>query len=212
MVSESEAYECRRPLADGRLVLLLDEQVLAPQREPFLRSLRVRFPEAKVLILGTDPPCAEGCQALLGIDGFVPYAEARVKLIPALRALCDGHLWLPREVLDHFARLAAQARPPGNKDTGSLTSRESEIIRLLTEGLSNKEIGNSLSITERTVKFHVANVFAKLGVHDPNSAAEVAHSLYPLNNNRRRGVESPAGSRVTATVGQQGNSPLGESA
>jgi DNA-binding NarL/FixJ family response regulator len=162
------------------LVLVLDEQALTPPRQPFLRSLRARFPEAKLLILGTDLPHGEGCQAFLGIDGFVPYAEAKAKLIPALRVLCDGCLWLPREVLDHFARLAAQAWPPGNKDTGPLTSRESEIIRLLTEGLSNKEIGNNLGITERTVKFHVANVFAKLGVHDRNSAAEIGHTLGAL--------------------------------
>jgi DNA-binding NarL/FixJ family response regulator len=47
----------------------------------------------------------------------------------------------------------------------------------VTEGLSNKEIGNNLGITERTVKFHVGNVLAKLGVQDRHSAAKMARSL-----------------------------------
>jgi DNA-binding CsgD family transcriptional regulator len=56
-------------------------------------------------------------------------------------------------------------------------SREAEVVPMLSAGLSNKEIGDKLGISERTVKFHVANVFAKVGAHDRRSAAELARSL-----------------------------------
>ncbi|MGO8734298.1 MAG: response regulator transcription factor [Terriglobia bacterium] len=99
------------------------------------------------------------------------------KLASAIRALCDGHVWLPPDVLEHFARLALQAA----EKKLPLTLRETDIVRLMGEGLSNKEIANRLGVTERTVKFHASNVFAKLGVHDRNSAIEIAHSLHPTD-------------------------------
>jgi two-component system nitrate/nitrite response regulator NarL len=112
----------------------------------------------------------------VGIDGFVRYAEAKEQLIPALRALANGRMWLPRSILECFAQLAAKGSRPESSKPRPLTLREAEVVRLLTEGLSNKEIGNQLGITERTVKFHVENLFGKLRVRDRYSAAEVAHS------------------------------------
>ena len=172
-MAEQEAYEQQSSLSVGGLILAIDEKVLTPGSRLSMRSLRIRFSEAKLLILATVPPRGEQCQLLRGIDGFVLYSEAKGKLVPALRALCGGHAWFPREVLEHLARLAPQA---GEKKL-PLTSREAEVIRLIGEGLSNKEIGNKLGVTEKTVKFHASNVFAKLGVHDRNSAVEISHSL-----------------------------------
>jgi DNA-binding NarL/FixJ family response regulator len=173
----SEEVVSERPCSSirGRLVLVFDEKVLTVERR-LIRCLSARFPEAKLLILGTHSPCGEGCQLLYGVDGFVLYADVKDSLIPALCALCDGHLWLPTEVLEYFVRLAKSSRPQNGKSL-PFTSREAEVIRMLSEGLSNKEIGNNLGISERTVKFHVANVFAKLGAHDRSSAIEIAHSL-----------------------------------
>ena len=172
-MAEQEAYEQQSSLSVGGLILAIDEKVLTPGSRLSMRSLRIRFSEAKLLILATVPPRGEQCQLLRGIDGFVLYSEAKGKLVPALRALCGGHAWFPREVLEHLARLAPQA---GEKKL-PLTSREAEVIRLIGEGLSNKEIGTRLGIVEKTVKFHASNIFGKLGVHDRNTAVEVAHSL-----------------------------------
>ena len=72
-------------------------------------------------------------------------------------------------------------RPPDRNIRGKrrlpLTLRETEVIRLIGEGLSNKEVGTRLGIAGKTVKFHASNAFAKLGVHDRNTAIEIAHML-----------------------------------
>jgi DNA-binding NarL/FixJ family response regulator len=179
VVGEEEAFKRQSSSPAGRLVLAVDEKVLAPGNRLSMRTLRTRFPEAKLLMLATVPPRGELYQLLRGIHGFVLYSEVKGKLVPALRALCDGHFWLPQEVLEYLARLAQQV----NGKKLRLTSREAEVIRLIGEGLSNKEIGTRLSVAEKTVKFHASNVFAKLGVHDRYSAAEIAHSLPVLNPN-----------------------------
>jgi DNA-binding NarL/FixJ family response regulator len=174
VISEKEA--CEGKLSAERLVLVIDEGVLGPERRLIFRSLRTRFPEAKFLVLGREPARGgAGLERLVGIDGFVPYDQAKEQLTPALRALANGRMWLPRGVLECFAQLAAKGSRAEYAKPRPLTLREAEVVRLLTEGLSNKEIGNQLGITERTVKFHVENVFGKLGVRDRFSAAEVAH-------------------------------------
>ncbi len=173
VVAEQEAHERQVASSAGRLVLAIDEKLLSPGSRLSMRSLRIRFPEAKLLLLATVLPHGEQCQLLRGIEGFVVYSEAKGKLVPALRALRDGHVWLPQEALEYLARLALEA----DEKRLPLTSRETEVIGLIGEGLSNKEIGTRLGIAEKTVKFHASSVFAKLGVHDRNSALEIARSL-----------------------------------
>jgi DNA-binding NarL/FixJ family response regulator len=178
VVDEHEAYERRSSSLGEGLVLAIDEKGFAPWAH---RCLRVRYPGAKLLMLAVRKPRGEECQLLLGVDGLVLYSEARTELVPALRALRDGHLWFPPEVLEYLVRLALR----GNERQTQFTLRETEIIRLIGEGLCNKEIGARLGITEKTVKFHASNVFAKLGVHDRNSAIEAVHTLTAL---RERGL------------------------
>ena len=129
-------------------------------------------------MLATALPSAEQCQLLRGIDGLVLYSEAREKLIPALRTLRDGHLWFPPQVLEWLARLASQA----DKQGGPFTGRETEIFQLMREGLCNKEIASKLGVSEKTVKFHASNIYAKLGAHDRYAAVELAHSLHAFRN------------------------------
>ncbi len=184
VVSEEEAYGQRNLSPARRLVLVIDEKVITPGRRLSMRSLRNRFPEAKLLILATATPLGEQCQLLRGIDGLVLYSEVKARLVAALRAVCEGHAWLPREVLEYLARLTLKA----DEKKLPLTSRETEVIRLIEEGLSNKEIGARIGVTEKTVKFHASNVFAKLGVHDRNSAIEIAHSPFASKAERCRYV------------------------
>jgi DNA-binding NarL/FixJ family response regulator len=70
-----------------------------------------------------------------------------------------------------FARLITPARPINDELPEPLTERELDVLRLLAEGLSNREIGNKLSLTEGTVKNYVTNVLQKIGVRDRTQAA-----------------------------------------
>ena len=71
------------------------------------------------------------------------------------------------------------------------TPREADVVAMVSAGLSNKELGNKLGISERTVKFHVANIFAKLGAHDRQSAAELARSLPSPTTGGHPSAQSP---------------------
>ena len=178
VVSEDEIRSGQPPSAPGRLVLVMDAKHLIPLHRPFLQMLTRRFPEAKILALGEKPPQREGSELLRGIHGFVLYAQAKPKLAPALRALSNDHWWLPHTVFEHFAQLSAMSNR--TQESARLTPREAQILALHMNRLSNKEIAGNLNITERTVKFHLAKIFDKLGVRDRHNAAEMADSGHAL--------------------------------
>jgi len=178
VVSENEIRPADSPSTQGPLILVMDEKHLRPEHQPFLQMLRRRFREAKFLVLGEKPPEREHCEVLRCMHGFVPYSQATQHLAPALRALSNGHFWLPHVAYEYFAQLAANST--GTQMTAPFTQREMEILLLLTDKLSNKEIAGKLHITERTVKYHLVKTFDKLGTHDRHSASEMAISWRAL--------------------------------
>ena len=102
-----------------------------------------------------------------GIDGFVELHRTWQTELPlAIQNILNGQLWVPPEVLlvyVHNARTLLDAQLlPGH----SLTARESQVLQLLMRRLTNKEISSALSISERTVKFHVSNILGKLQLQD----------------------------------------------
>ena len=86
------------------------------------------------------------------------------RLLAAIRAVNDGERYVPPEVAMRIGeRLLAQ-----------LTPREMEVLQLVAKGFSNKEIATSLQVVEGTIKIHVTNLLAKLGVADRTQALVVA--------------------------------------
>jgi DNA-binding NarL/FixJ family response regulator len=70
-----------------------------------------------------------------------------------------------------------EVRPPTNRSAGSqasLTNREREVLRLASQGMSNTDIAHDLFVTEQTVKFHLSNVYRKMGVHNRTEASHRA--------------------------------------
>jgi DNA-binding NarL/FixJ family response regulator len=106
-----------------------------------------------------------------GISGFVPPEGSLDDVLAALATAAEGRLAISPEVTarlaDRVRRLAAD--PPTTEER--LTPREAEVLELLADGLSNKEIGQRLSIQRQTVKNHVHSVLAKLGVSRRTEAA-----------------------------------------
>jgi DNA-binding NarL/FixJ family response regulator len=90
-------------------------------------------------------------------------------LCRAVRAVAAGQVQLAPEAA---ASLAQEMRAPHTPEP--LTAREVDVLHLLVGGKSNKGIGNSLHITEKTVKTHVSNIIAKLGVESRTQAALIA--------------------------------------
>lgn len=101
----------------------------------------------------------------LGVKGLIRYADVEESLGRALREVGRGGYWVPRTLLSRFVELTlASGRPRALRSAVHLSPREREVVDLLLENRSNKQIASALSISERTAKFHVANLLAKNGV------------------------------------------------
>jgi DNA-binding NarL/FixJ family response regulator len=109
-------------------------------------------------------------------------------LLKRIRRVHAGELWLDRmtsaEIIRRFARKNGGPALPspvrqGNRDQGgSLSTREREIVSLVSQGFKNKEMAERMFISEQTVKNHLHNIFDKLGVSDRLELA-----LYAIHNN-----------------------------
>jgi DNA-binding NarL/FixJ family response regulator len=117
---------------------------------------------------------------MLGAKGVVLKDSARNTLIEAIRTVCRGGFWIDprmrRTVADEVAQSGTSGGSTRRGHTG-LTDRELEIVRLVASGQKNKEVSAALTISERTVKTHLQNIFQKLGVRD-----RVALVMYALQH------------------------------
>lgn len=135
-----------------------------------VRLLRVRSPGSKFLaLLEQQNYSDEEILRLLhlGVDGVVKISSDMDELLPkAIQALLVGEIWAPPVALAQYVRQTNLLRNPDFLSSFSLTPRESQVLQLMLRRLANKEIASILKISERTVKFHVSRIFAKLHVPD----------------------------------------------
>lgn len=177
---QEDVLKSKRGAKVQAAVVVLDQGALPTTLSNFLRVVRVRFPEAKIIVVGEPQSRQELFRLLfLGIQGFVPYQEVEEHLAAAVRTVAQGHLWVAPEVLEQYVRYSTQLSRAKAPRSGILTRRERHIIELVQRRLSNKEIGSILNISESTVKFHLSNIFAKLGVRDRQSVVEIVTARHP---------------------------------
>jgi DNA-binding NarL/FixJ family response regulator len=123
-------------------------------------------PKAKVIVLADHAGDAEISKALKkGAAGYICKDISPGELIEAIRTVAVGRKYIP----DDIARILSE-----NLGQEELTPAESNVLRMIVGGMSNKEIAFALDVTENTVKTHVSNIFGKIGVSDRTSAAGVA--------------------------------------
>lgn len=125
-------------------------------------QITAKFVSAKIIILttyNTDEDIYRGLQA--GAKGYLLKDTSSEELANAIRTVNRGQKYVPQEVAIKLAERITNSE---------LTNREIEVLKLLTKGNSNQEIGSTLKITEGTVKFHVNNILSKLGVSDRTQA------------------------------------------
>jgi DNA-binding NarL/FixJ family response regulator len=161
-------------------VVLMDIRMPQMNGVEATRRLMAREPEARVIILTTfddDANVFEGLRA--GARGYLLKDLSGAELAGAIRTVMDGGALIEpsvaRKVFAEFARLAPAARPAELPEP--LSERELGILRLVADGLSNKEIGLKLSLAEGTVKNYVTNVLAKIDARDRTQAALKAREL-----------------------------------
>lgn len=147
-------------------IVLMDLRLPGANGTAATADLRREWPEARVLMFTTfdgDEDVYRAMQA--GALGYLLKSAPRDELLRAIRTVASGERFLPPEL---SLRLAQRVAAP------DLSEREIEVLQLVSAGKSNKEIGAVLHIAEDTVKRHVSNVLAKLGVADRAQAATEA--------------------------------------
>ena len=185
-------------------VLLLGQEIFDELDTGELEQLQTQFAGLHILLVA-QAPVPELYDEVLRCHfrGVLP-ANCPPETCPnAVRAICQGEIWLPRALLSKLVARKLDARvfgqtllsnPPARatKASNVLSRREQEVVELVRQGLTNKEIARQLHIMEDTVKKHLQNVFAKLGVR--------RRTLVALNGCRppdRRGRAAGAAIRFT---------------
>ncbi|MFJ7016483.1 response regulator [Streptomyces albogriseolus] len=172
--------------AVGQVGEIVPDVVLMDIRMPELGGIEATaritavHPEVKVLVLTTfdlDEYVYEALRA--GASGFLLKDASAEQLAEAVRVVAAGDALLApgvtRRLIAEFSRLDPRPRTPQRRRVGDLTERETEVLSLIAQGLSNAEIAVRLVVAEQTVKTHVGRILVKLGLRDRTQAAVFAY-------------------------------------
>ncbi|MFC8508502.1 response regulator [Streptomyces sp. NPDC057411] len=179
-----EAVNGREAVA--QVAALRPDVVLMDIRMPELngidatREIVAADADAKVLVLTTFDLDEYVYQALrAGASGFLLKDASARQLADGVRVVAAGEALLAptvtKRLITEFARSAVSPRPPAMAQIGELTERETEVLVLIAQGLSNVEIADHLVVAESTIKTHVSRILVKLGLRDRTQAAVFAY-------------------------------------
>ena len=133
------------------------------------RAILEKHPGARIILVSINESAEDIHRAIeAGVAGYVPKSQNQEVIMRAVRSVASGGHFLEPELA---RRLAARA------STNTLSQREIEVLRLIADGMANKQIGAELGLSENTVKTHVARIMGKLDVHDRTSLAMRAVAL-----------------------------------
>ena len=155
-------------------VVLMDLRMPEVDGVEAMRRIRETQPDINFLVLTTFDTDEYIYRAIeVGAKGFLLKDASREDLFKAVRAVHRGESLIEpgvaARVLNRFVQLSQQS-----SQHELLSEREREVLQLMAKGAANKEIAASLSVSESTVKTHVANIFQKLGVNDRTGAVTEA--------------------------------------
>jgi DNA-binding NarL/FixJ family response regulator len=147
-------------------IVVLDLQMPKLDGLSCLDLLRRHHPDVRVVIFSATTTAPEISAALgNGASAYVLKTVNPLDLPAVIRQVAEGTVYSP----------PPSTAAPAAKDTSDLTDREREILAAVMRGLSNRAISEHFWVTEQTVKFHLSNVYRKLGVPNRTAAARFAH-------------------------------------
>ena len=172
--STTRAEEAMELTAGARPdIVLLDLRMPGMDGLDALQKLREEHPDVKVVILSGENDAGRIDRALAaGAAAFVVKTASADDIAHALRAVMGD-----ATVFYTTPRETSEAAPEPALDAAGLTRREREILALVAAGHSNARLGRMLWVTEQTIKFHLSNIYRKLGVSNRTEAAARAYSL-----------------------------------
>jgi two-component system response regulator NreC len=147
-------------------VLVLDISMPDLDGISVTRNIRPRFPDLRILVLTLHEDEALLKEAIkAGAAGYILKRAAETELISAIQAILRGDLYVDQSMVRALLGESRQAPTLQSSSVETLTLREKEILKLIVEGYTNRQIGEHLVISIRTVEGHRANISDKLGLH-----------------------------------------------
>ena len=147
-------------------VLVLDISMPDLDGITVTRMLKPNFPDLRILILTLHEDEALLKEAIkAGASGYILKRAAESELISAIQVILRGDMYVDPSMLRSLLGESKPASPQNATQAENLTSRETEILKLIVEGYTNRQIGEHLNISIRTVEGHRANISDKLGLH-----------------------------------------------
>ncbi len=134
-----------------------------------------RCPQLPVIVLSSsDDPSDVRLALKSGAFGYVPKSASPRNILSALRLVLSGEIYVPPLMLDLGPVAADGSTLAASEIGGRLTERQTDVLRHLSRGLSNKEISRALGLSEKTTKSHITAIFKVLGVVNRTQAAAAA--------------------------------------
>lgn len=163
------------------MVVLLDIGLRRGDSLRLAAETRVQFPQARVIIMDLLPAHEDIVEFVnAGVAGFILKDATLEDLVATIHSVAAGLNVLPTAMVhtlfSQIAREAVEREAPAMMESVRMTPRERQVINLIAEGLSNKEIAARLHIAVHTVKSHVRNVMEKLTLHSRLQIAAYAHA------------------------------------
>jgi DNA-binding NarL/FixJ family response regulator len=149
-------------------VVLMDLRMPEMDGVSAIEAIRAEFPDARILALTTYEGDVDIHRALVaGARGYLIKDMLLTDVLSAIRAVYRGERVIPTAVAAKLAEFTPRT---------DLTDREVEVLQLVSRGLSNRDVAGVIGRTDETVKVHLKNIFAKLGVADRTEAVTLAYS------------------------------------
>lgn len=157
-------------------ILLLDLKMPGPHPAEIEKWVRTNYPDTVTLVLTAHDRDSYLTKMIdAGASGLIDKNESGERLVGAIRRAATGEILFDSGQLDR----ARQWRASAGKKWESLTAREREILRLLVQGFDNAHIAKLLTVTSKTVAYHVTNILEKLEVSSRQEAVAWVHKYLP---------------------------------
>ncbi|MCL4547095.1 MAG: response regulator transcription factor [Bacteroidetes bacterium] len=167
-------------------VVLLDLGLRSQNSLHVVEIVKKDFPEAKIIVMDLAPVQADILQYVkAGANGFILKDASLKDFLITIRTVSEGATVLPPLLVDSlFSQIVDHAVREGKsklKEAVQMTKREREVIGLLGEGMSNKEIGQRIHVSIYTIKSHIHNIMEKLALHTRLEIANYSYTDQTLN-------------------------------
>ncbi len=169
------AFEAAHRIDDLDLALM-DLYMPGMSGRDGIARFRAAFPDVPVIVLSASEQ-PEDIQQLLDVGalGYITKSSPSEVILNALRLVLAGGVYLPPSLLG--SRVSIEALDELNRQKAALTLRQQEVLRELAQGKSNRQIAESLNVTEGTIKIHLATIFRLLNVTNRTEAVLVAQRM-----------------------------------